>query len=63
MRDIKDIASISIDQQPLGLLMDLDAPTFNEGIKLFVNDHIFASSRLRVNQYDHGQSPVRSEQK
>ena len=39
-------------QQPLGLLMNFGAPTFKEGIKRVVNDHVFASSRLRVNQIE-----------
>ena len=37
-------------QLPLGLLMNFGAPTFKDGLKRVVNEHIFASSRLRVNQ-------------
>lgn len=43
-------------EQPLGLLMNFGAPTFKEGLKRVVNDHVFASSRLRVNQS--GSSPT-----
>ncbi len=35
---------------PLGLLMNFGAATFREGVKRVVNNHSFASSRLRVNQ-------------
>ncbi len=36
---------------PLGLLINFGAPTFKEGIKRIVNNHIdFATSRLCVNQ-------------
>jgi GxxExxY protein len=37
-------------QQPLGLLMNFGGVTFKEGLKRIVNEHRFASSRLRVNQ-------------
>ena len=37
-------------QQPLALLMNFGAPTFKEGIRRVVNDHIFTPSHLRVNQ-------------
>jgi len=37
-------------KQPLGLLMNFGCATFREGIKRVVNNHDFASSRLRVNQ-------------
>lgn len=38
---------------PLGLLMNLGAATFKDGIKRIVNNHSdFASSRLRVHQKD-----------
>jgi len=38
---------------PLGLLMNFGAPTFKDGIKRIVNNHLdFASSRLRVHQKD-----------
>jgi iron complex transport system substrate-binding protein len=37
-------------EQPLGLLMNFGCATFREGVKRVVNDHHFASSRLRVNQ-------------
>ena len=36
--------------QPLGLLMNFGCTTFREGVKRVVNNHRFASSRLRVNQ-------------
>jgi len=36
---------------PLGFLMNFGAPTFKDGIKRIVNNHLdFASSRLRVHQ-------------
>jgi len=35
---------------PLGLLINFSAPTFKEGVRRVVNNHHFASSRLRVNQ-------------
>jgi iron complex transport system substrate-binding protein len=37
-------------QLPLGLLMNFGAGTFKEGLRRVVNNHSFASSRLRVNQ-------------
>lgn len=37
-------------KQPLGLLMNFGCATFREGVKRVVNNHHFASSRLRVNQ-------------
>ena len=38
-------------KQPLGLLLNFGAPTFRDGVKRVVNDHMnFASSRLRVHQ-------------
>ncbi|HEU5481760.1 MAG TPA: GxxExxY protein [Sphingomicrobium sp.] len=37
-------------KQPLGLLMNFGCATFREGVKRVVNNHRFASSRLRVNQ-------------
>jgi GxxExxY protein len=37
-------------RQPLGLLMNFGCATFREGLKRIVNNHDFASSRLRVNQ-------------
>jgi GxxExxY protein len=37
-------------KQPLGLLMNFGCATFREGVKRVVNNHDFASSRLRVNQ-------------
>ena len=43
---------------PLGLLMNVGAPIFKNGIKRVVNNHSdFASSRLRVHQ---GAGPMRS---
>ena len=36
--------------QPLGPLMNFGMATFKEGVQRVVNDHTFASSRLRVNQ-------------
>lgn len=37
--------------QPLGLLMNFGAPTFREGLKRVVNNHLdIASSTLRVNR-------------
>jgi GxxExxY protein len=39
----------------LGLLMNFGCATFQEGMKRVVNDHQFASSRLRVNQSPSGQ--------
>jgi GxxExxY protein len=41
---------IRLMEQPLGLLMNFGCATFREGVKRVVNDHDFASSRLRVNQ-------------
>ena len=37
-------------KQPLGLIMNFGCATFREGVKRVVNDHHFASSRLRVNR-------------
>jgi GxxExxY protein len=37
-------------QQPVGLLMNFGGATFKEGVRRVVNNHSFASSRLRVNQ-------------
>ena len=37
-------------EQPLGLLMNFGSATFREGLKRVVNNHDFASSRLRVNR-------------
>jgi len=36
--------------QPLGLLMNFGGATFREGVKRIVNNHVDASSHLRVNQ-------------
>jgi hypothetical protein len=45
-RDLEELARIAV-----GLLMNLGAATFREGVKRVVNNHTaFASSRLRVNQ-------------
>ena len=41
-------------EQPLGLLMNFGCATFREGVKRVVNNHLFASSRLRVNQNPSG---------
>ena len=41
---------LRLAKQPLGLLMNFGGPTFREGLRRVVNDHSFASSRLRVNQ-------------
>jgi iron complex transport system substrate-binding protein len=41
---------IRLLKQPLGLLMNFGAPTFKEGVQRIVDNHVFASSRLRVNQ-------------
>jgi GxxExxY protein len=41
---------LRLAKQPLGLLMNFGSATFREGMKRVVNSHIFASSRLRVNQ-------------
>ena len=37
-------------KQPLGLLLNFGCATFREGVKRVVNNHHFASSRLRVNR-------------
>ena len=36
--------------QPLGLLMNFGGETFRDGLRRIVNNHIGASTRLRVNQ-------------
>jgi GxxExxY protein len=42
---------LRLTKQPLGLLMNFGAPTFREGLKRIVNNHVdYASSSLRVNQ-------------
>ncbi|MDB5691327.1 MAG: GxxExxY protein [Alphaproteobacteria bacterium] len=41
---------LRLARQPLGLLMNFGGETFREGLKRVVNDHRFASSRLRVNR-------------
>jgi GxxExxY protein len=41
---------LRLTKQPLGLLMNFGCATFREGLKRVVNNHDFASSRLRVNQ-------------
>ena len=42
---------LRLTRQPLGLLMNFDAPTFREGLKRVVNNHSdIASSPLRVNR-------------
>ncbi|MGA9580961.1 MAG: GxxExxY protein [Allosphingosinicella sp.] len=42
---------LRLTKQPLGLLMNFGAPTFREGLKRVVNNHVdIASSTLRVNQ-------------
>jgi GxxExxY protein len=42
---------LRLTRQPLGLLMNFGAPTFREGLKRVVNNHLdIASSPLRVNQ-------------
>ena len=53
MKDIEERAAVAIlrlTKQPLGLLMNFGCATFREGVKRVVNNHDFASSRLRVNQ-------------
>jgi GxxExxY protein len=42
---------LKLSKQPLGLLMNFGAATFQDGVRRVVNGHTnFASSRLRVNQ-------------
>ncbi|HEX8063464.1 MAG TPA: GxxExxY protein [Allosphingosinicella sp.] len=42
---------LRLTHQPLGLLMNLGAPTFKEGLRRVANNHTdLASSNLRVNQ-------------
>lgn len=41
---------LRLAKQPLGLLMNFGNSTLKEGLKRVVNEHHFASSRLRVNQ-------------
>jgi GxxExxY protein len=41
---------LRLTEQPLGLLMNFGGITFREDLRRIVNNHAFASSRLRVNQ-------------
>lgn len=46
---------LRLTKQPLGLLMNFGAPTFREGLKRVVNNHLdVATSPLRINQNPRG---------
>jgi len=46
---------LRLTKQPLGLLMNFGAPTFREGLKRVVNDHLdVATSPLGINRYSRG---------
>jgi GxxExxY protein len=46
---------LRLAKQPLGLLMNFGAPTFREGLKRVVNNHLdVASSPLRINRRSPG---------